>query len=249
MQKVADWLPANKTTLHLPGQKDAEIQLGNKETGWKDFSLPLIEVGSGTYLNPATIDLDTLNQLANDFKSPFCSEAFVNATAVVPATLTYSVFTLTLETGACAITTDFTPNPNNPYDDWLASKGFVCKTPELSFTQDPATFTESYTAPATLITSSCKVAKNTTDGWSRQLYSAGDPVTYASRADFVAAMMNGTQTDIWTPTGKSSLMDAIITPLKQYIKDAQASAPPLVVHVDTSSLKSGRRLKDIMERL
>lgn len=66
--------------------------------------------------------------------------------------------------------------------------------------QDPATFTESYTAPATLITSSCKVAKNTTDGWSRQLYSAGDPVTYASRADFVAAMMNGTQTDIWTPT-------------------------------------------------
>lgn len=65
----------------------------------------------------------------------FCSEVFVNQTAVVPATLTYSTFTLTLETGACAITTDFTPNPNNPYDDWLASKGFVCKTPELSFSQ------------------------------------------------------------------------------------------------------------------
>ncbi len=59
----------------------------------------------------------------------------MNDTAVVPATLTYSTFTLTLETGACAITTDFTPNPNNPYDDWLASKGFVCKTPELSFSQ------------------------------------------------------------------------------------------------------------------
>lgn len=54
---------------------------------------------------------------------------------MVPATLTYSSFTLTLETGACAITTDFTPDPNNPYDDWLASKGFVCKTPELSFSQ------------------------------------------------------------------------------------------------------------------
>jgi hypothetical protein len=66
--------------------------------------------------------------------------------------------------------------------------------------QDPAVFTESYTAPATLSTSACKVAKNTTDGWSKQLYSAGDPVLYASRADFMAAMMNGTQTDIWTPS-------------------------------------------------
>ena len=31
-------------------------------------------------------------------------------------------------------------------------------------------------------------------------------------------------------------MVAIIDPLKQYVKDAAASAPPLVVHVDTSEL-------------
>lgn len=31
-------------------------------------------------------------------------------------------------------------------------------------------------------------------------------------------------------------MAAIIDPLKQYVKDAAASAPPLVVHVDTSEL-------------
>ncbi len=69
--------------------------------------------------------------------------------------------------------------------------------------QDPAVFTESYTAPATLITPSCKVAKNTTDGWSKLLYSAGDPVVYASRADFMTAMMDGTQTDIWAPSVSS----------------------------------------------
>ena len=65
----------------------------------------------------------------------FCSPAFSNSSGTVPATLTYPTFTLTLETGACALTTDFTPNPDNPYDDWLATKGFVCKTPQLSFDQ------------------------------------------------------------------------------------------------------------------
>lgn len=65
----------------------------------------------------------------------FCSPAFSNSSGTVPATLTYPTFTLTLETGACVLTTDFTPNPDNPYDDWLATKGFVCKTPQLSFDQ------------------------------------------------------------------------------------------------------------------
>ncbi len=49
--------------------------------------------------------------------------------------LTYPTFTLTLETGACALTGDISPNPDNPYDDWLATKGFVCETPQLSFQQ------------------------------------------------------------------------------------------------------------------
>ena len=57
-----------------------------------------------------------------------------------------------------------------------------------------------YTGPATLITSSCKVAKNTTDGWTRTLYSAGDPVTYASWDDFMAATANGTATPVFSPS-------------------------------------------------
>lgn len=77
--------------------------------------------------------------------------------------------------------------------------------------QDPTSFTESYTAPATLITDSCKVARNTTDGWSKLLYSAGDPVVYASRKDFVDAMMNGSQTGIWTPSVRSAPSCAPLT--------------------------------------
>ena len=65
----------------------------------------------------------------------FCSPAFVNSTGNVPATLTYGTFTLTLSTGACALTTDFTPDPNDPSADWLGSKGFVCKTPEVTYDQ------------------------------------------------------------------------------------------------------------------
>ena len=65
----------------------------------------------------------------------FCSPTFTNSSGIIGATLTYPTFTLTLETGACALTNDFTPNPDNPYDDWLNTKGFVCKTPELSFEQ------------------------------------------------------------------------------------------------------------------
>jgi hypothetical protein len=52
------------------GWQDSELQVGTKETGWDGFKLPLIEVNSGTYLNPATIDLDTLDHLVNDLKSP-----------------------------------------------------------------------------------------------------------------------------------------------------------------------------------
>ena len=50
--------------------QDSELKLGTKETGWEGFKLPLIEISSGTYLNPATIDLDTLDHLINDLKSP-----------------------------------------------------------------------------------------------------------------------------------------------------------------------------------
>ena len=66
--------------------------------------------------------------------------------------------------------------------------------------QEPSSFVAEYTAPATLITSSCKVAKNTTDGWTRTLYSAGDPVTYASWDAFMAATADGTATPVFSPS-------------------------------------------------
>lgn len=173
----------------------------------------------------------------------FCSPAFVNSSGNVPATLTYGTFTLTLSTGACALTTDFTPDPHDPNADWLGSKGFVCKTPELTYdqarhhfwqtyvlsmllgcvqhqcvpiqlkmllnlllshhlhneVQEPTQYVAAYTAPATLITQSCKVAKNTTDGWTKTLYSGGDPTQYASMDDLKNAILNGTGPSIWTP--------------------------------------------------
>ncbi len=50
--------------------QDSHIELGTKETGWEGFKLPMIEISSGTYLNPATIDLETLDKLVNELKSP-----------------------------------------------------------------------------------------------------------------------------------------------------------------------------------
>ena len=48
---------------------------------------------------------------------------------------TYGTFTLTLSTGACALTGDVGPDPNDPNGDWLASGGLVCETPQLSYDQ------------------------------------------------------------------------------------------------------------------
>ena len=66
--------------------------------------------------------------------------------------------------------------------------------------QEPSSYVSEYTAPATLITSSCKIAKNTTDGWTKTLYSAGDPVTYASWEEFMYATANGTATPVFSPS-------------------------------------------------
>ena len=65
--------------------------------------------------------------------------------------------------------------------------------------QEPTQYVAAYTAPATLITQSCKVAKNTTDGWTKTLYSGGDPTQYASMDDLKKAILNGTGPSIWTP--------------------------------------------------
>jgi hypothetical protein len=47
------------------------IQLGSEENGWMDFNIPTIEIGPGTYINPATVNLDTLSQLVDDLVSPY----------------------------------------------------------------------------------------------------------------------------------------------------------------------------------
>ena len=70
--------------------------------------------------------------------------------------------------------------------------------PDIFCLQEPSSYVAEYTAPATLITSSCKIAKNTTDGWTKTLYSAGDPVTYASWDAFMVATMNGSQAPVFS---------------------------------------------------
>ena len=65
--------------------------------------------------------------------------------------------------------------------------------------QERTTYVSEYTAPATLITESCKVASNTTDGWTQTLWSGGVPTVYPSRTAFLDAMATGSATSIWTP--------------------------------------------------
>jgi hypothetical protein len=66
--------------------------------------------------------------------------------------------------------------------------------------QEPTTYVAQYTGPATLITSSCKIAQNTTDGWTKTLYSAGDPITYASWEAFMDATSNGSAMSVFSPS-------------------------------------------------
>ncbi|CAL5222676.1 g5075 [Coccomyxa viridis] len=255
VEDIASELPKNNTVLYISGKpsKADELKLGDKKSGWAGFEIPKIDLGDGVVINPASVDLNTLEQLVDDVESQFCSPTFTNSSGIVGATLTYPTFTLTLATGACALTNDFTPNPDNPYDNWLNTKGFVCKTPELSFKQEPSSYVSEYTAPATLITSSCKIAKNTTDGWTKTLYSAGDPVTYASWEEFMDATANGTATPVFSPSDKKGLMAEIAAELHSHIADIAAAAPPLVIHVkkgkDLLPQKTGRRLKELIQRL
>lgn len=60
--------------------------------------------------------------------------------------------------------------------------------------QNPATFTFEYTAPASFIGKTCKIAKNTTDFWSKTLYTRGRVRTYPTTTAWLTALVNGTQT-------------------------------------------------------
>jgi len=52
--------------------------------------------------------------------------------------------------------------------------------PRPDAAQTPAIYTPARMAPATLTAAGCRMAVNTTDFWTRTLFSAGPPVEYAS---------------------------------------------------------------------
>ena len=52
--------------------------------------------------------------------------------------------------------------------------------PRPGAAQTPAIYTPARMAPATLTAAGCRMAVNTTDFWTRTLFSAGPPVEYAS---------------------------------------------------------------------
>lgn len=50
-------------------QRVQELKLGNETSGWAGFELPTIDLGDGISINPAAVNLDTLQQLASDISS------------------------------------------------------------------------------------------------------------------------------------------------------------------------------------
>ena len=62
---------ANELTYNVRCQND--IKLGTEKSGWKGFNIPVIEIGKGTYINPATMNLKTLSHLVDDLVSPYAS--------------------------------------------------------------------------------------------------------------------------------------------------------------------------------
>ncbi len=67
--------------------------------------------------------------------------------------------------------------------------------------QSPAKFVFEYVAPSSFISKTCKIAKNTTDYWSKTLYTQGQPKLYNSVIEFTKAIVAGTQTGITTAKG------------------------------------------------
>lgn len=57
--------------------------------------------------------------------------------------------------------------------------------------QTPAVFVSQYQSAASFSTKSCQLSVNTTDSFSKVLYSGGADVTYASVQDFITALTSG----------------------------------------------------------
>ena len=57
--------------------------------------------------------------------------------------------------------------------------------------QTPAAFVSKFKSAATFSTKSCQLSVNTTDYFSKMLYSGGEDVTYSSVQDFMSALTDG----------------------------------------------------------
>ena len=57
--------------------------------------------------------------------------------------------------------------------------------------QSPAVFVSQYQSAASFSTKSCQLSVNTTDYFTKVLYSGGADVTYSSVQDFITALTNG----------------------------------------------------------
>lgn len=71
----------------------------------------------------------------------------------------------------------------------LANK--VCSVKLVCSLQTPPVFVSKYKSAASFSTKSCQLSVNTTDHFSKVLYSGGKDVTYKSVKDFMAALTDG----------------------------------------------------------
>ena len=55
--------------LYVVCLQGSSMELGDENSSWDGFQLPSIDLGDGVTINPATVDLNTLEQLADDVAS------------------------------------------------------------------------------------------------------------------------------------------------------------------------------------
>ncbi|KAK9846415.1 hypothetical protein WJX81_003361 [Elliptochloris bilobata] len=186
-----------------------------------DAKLALVKAAAGVLLNPIALKLDTLEALVEKAATPFCRAAQFTPAAKLPATMTYAKMTLTLETGACGLVGAAKADPKHP-GSLVATENFVCQTPSLKWAKTPAVYTPAHTSPAALTAASCRLAVNTTDFWTRTLFSAGPPIVYKSMDALRAAAAAGVQPGPAPP----SQLGAWLAQAQQQISDIVAEQVP-----------------------
>jgi len=67
----------------------------------------------------------------------------------------------------------------------------LCSCDDACVMQSPAVFVSQYQSAASFSTKSCQLSVNTTDYFTKVLYSGGADVTYSSVQDFITALTNG----------------------------------------------------------